>query len=62
MIVDDLFRMWDGVRQRGDRMWTARCPVRFHDDFLSFRICRDGTILLMCHGGCMTTDVLKAVS
>ena len=49
-------------RQRGERQWTARCPV--HDDStpsLSVGIGRDGRALLRCWAGCATVDVVAAL-
>lgn len=51
----------EGVRETGEKEWQARCPA--HDDnraSLSVACEADGTILLMCHAGCETPDVVKA--
>src|SRR5262252_9477045 len=47
-----------GVRRCGDG-WTARCPA--HDDqkpSLSIKVGEDGRVLLHCHAGCTTKDIL----
>lgn len=49
------------VRPAGDNRWTALCPA--HEDrspSLSIRVAGD-KILIHCHAGCPTDDVLAAV-
>lgn len=44
------------------RGWVARCPA--HEDLvasLSVATGRDGRVLLHCHAGCLTEDVLTAL-
>lgn len=52
-----------GKRPRGnDRGWTAQCPA--HDDgnpSLSISSGNDGRVLLHCHAGCPTSDILTAL-
>lgn len=60
--VDNLLSRLDKVRSTGSGSYTARCPG--HDDrgpSLSIRELDDGRILLHCHAGCETHDVLAAV-
>jgi putative DNA primase/helicase len=55
-----LLSQLDGVRPAGDG-WTARCPA--HDDrnpSLSITVADSGKILLHCHAGCETADVIHA--
>jgi hypothetical protein len=49
-------------RAAGDRKWTARCPA--HDDqepSLSIGLGRGDLVLLNCHAGCRTEDVVAAL-
>lgn len=48
--------------RRSGAGWVARCPC--HDDrkpSLSLSLGRDGRILLKCHAGCRTEEVVKAL-
>ena len=50
------------VRAAGDSEWIARCPA--HDDkrpSLSIGLGDDRRILLHCHAGCETKDILKVL-
>jgi hypothetical protein len=50
-----------GVRRSGSG-WVARCPA--HDDrrpSLSIAEGEDGRVLLYCHAGCATRDVVAAM-
>lgn len=50
------------VNRLGPRSWEAQCPA--HDDHkasLSITEADDGTVLLKCHRGCPTEDVLAAL-
>jgi hypothetical protein len=56
----DVLSHFEGVRRSGAG-WMARCSA--HEDrqaSLSIREAADGTILLKCHAGCRTADVLPA--
>jgi hypothetical protein len=58
--IDELLERFDGVRPSGPG-WMALCPA--HDDrspSLSINVGDDGRILLKCHAGCDTEDVLEA--
>jgi putative DNA primase/helicase len=49
------------VKQSGDG-WTARCPA--HDDgkaSLSIEMGESGKVLLKCHAGCRTEDIVATV-
>lgn len=59
--VDRLLSRLEGVVQRG-RNWKALCPA--HDDLapsLHVSLGSDGAILLTCHAGCKTEDVLRGL-
>jgi hypothetical protein len=59
--VDAFLRGFDRVRHSG-RGWTARCPA--HDDkwpSLSIAEGRDGRVLMHCHAGCRTEDIVAAI-
>lgn len=61
MTPDEMLERLDGVRGR-EGAWTARCPA--HDDrhsSLSVGVGQDGRVLLHCHAGCSTPDVLDAL-
>lgn len=61
MNIDELLSHFDNPRKNGQG-WMARCPA--HDDrrpSLSISLTEDGSaILLHCHAGCRTEDVLAA--
>jgi hypothetical protein len=47
------------IRPYGTDRYLCRCPA--HDDrhpSLSIRITNDGTVLLKCHAGCATRNIL----
>ena len=51
-----------GVRSVGIQKYQALCPA--HDDHrpsLSIAVGRDGRILITCHAGCRTIDVLRSL-
>lgn len=59
--LDTVLGMLRGVHRSGDKA-TARCPA--HDDrtpSLSVKAEDDGRILLKCHAGCLTEEVLAAL-
>ena len=59
---DNVKRVSPGTDPEITEEYSARCPV--HDDrinSLSVGVCRDGRILLHCHAGCKTEDILQAV-
>jgi len=50
------------VKERGDDDWQAKCPA--HDDdnpSLSISMAGDSKILLKCHAGCETEEVVRAL-
>ena len=64
MDVESFIKRLDMVRQDGSgaRQWTARCPA--HDDrkpSLSISEGEDGRILLKCHAGCSTEQIVGAI-
>ena len=61
MIVDDFLDLLDGVKRNGSG-WMALCPA--HDDSspsLSIGEGDDDAILVKCHAGCETEDVLESL-
>lgn len=60
-ILENLLSRLDKVRKSGGE-WTALCPA--HDDrnpSLSIKEANDGTLLIKCHTGCATREILAAV-
>jgi hypothetical protein len=52
----------EAVRSRGGDRWSARCPA--HEDkspSLAIRELPDGRLLLYCHAGCSSDEVVGAV-
>lgn len=61
MSVEEVLGKLEGVRRSG-KGWVARCPV--HGDrhpSLSIGTGYDGAILLHCHAGCETEDVVASL-
>ena len=61
MSVEELLGRLKDVRQTGPNQWQARCPA--HDDqkpSLSIKV-DSGRILLYCHAGCSTKEILHAL-
>ena len=59
--LENLLARLDKVRQSGSE-WQALCPA--HDDknpSLGIKESDDGVLLLKCHVGCATRDILAAV-
>ena len=59
--LDRLLSRLQLVRDRGSHH-MARCPA--HDDknpSLSLTASADGSVLIFCHAGCATADVVEAV-
>src|SRR5688500_8743825 len=62
MLIEEFLGRLEAVKRRGDQ-WEARCPA--HDDrkaSLSVTVSTEGKILLKCHAGCFTEDVLESLS
>jgi hypothetical protein len=60
--LDTLLAAADGGRRVGGQ-WLVRCPA--HDDrkpSLAVRERDDGVLLLRCHAGCATEDILDALN
>jgi hypothetical protein len=60
--LHDLLSRLRDVEKKGDRQWQARCPA--HEDqraSLSIGQGDDGRLLIKCHAGCNTADVLAAI-
>jgi biotin operon repressor len=59
--IDRVLGLLEKARQTGEG-YTAQCPT--HDDrdpSLSIRTGVEGKVLMKCHAGCATPDVLKAI-
>ena len=61
MKVDEILGRLKGVRASGDGSWVACCPA--HDDANpSMSVtARDGKVLLHCHAGCQTAEIVSAL-
>ncbi len=62
MTIEEFLSRLEGVKEDHPGQYSARCPA--HDDkraSLSVSTGRDGRILLHCHAGCATTDILDAL-
>jgi hypothetical protein len=62
MIADTLLFRLPKAKRTGAGKWQAPCPS--HDDrspSLSIKESDDGRVLIHCHAGCLTEDVLAAV-
>jgi hypothetical protein len=62
MTAKALLARLDGVRGNNGR-WRARCPVHgSRSGTLAIREAPDGRILVHCHAGCPTEEVLRTVA
>lgn len=63
MNIDVLLSMLENVRPTGYNKWIACCPAHKSKSKASLAIkVGDGdTVLIYCHGGCPTTDIVAAV-
>ena len=62
MSAETFLEKLDGVLDRGNGQWLARCPA--HDDkspSLSIKEAADGTLLIHCFACCSPADVVAAV-
>ncbi len=60
LTLDELLSRLDHVK-RASSGWSARCPAH-HDRQNSLSIAEaDGKVLLKCHAGCLTENVLRAL-
>ena len=62
MSIDSVLCLLNRTRQTGHGKYVASCPA--HDDrspSLAIKECDDGRVLVHCHAGCETEDVLSAV-
>ena len=60
--IDILLAAVPGGGRRAGGQWLCRCPA--HDDqrpSLAVRERDDGALLLRCHAGCATEDILHAL-
>lgn len=63
MSTETLLQRCAKVKETGLGRWVACCPA--HDDrspSLAIRECGDGKVLVYCHAGCESEDVLAAVN
>jgi hypothetical protein len=59
--VQNVLAHLQGVRPSGDRAWMALCSHHGdHRASLSVREAADGKVLLHCHAGCSTVDVVAS--
>ena len=59
--MTQLLERLERVRKSSGNNWTARCPAhQDKDPSLSVSVA-DGKVLLMCHAGCLTFDILQSV-
>lgn len=59
--VGKVLSLLDSIRSNGDA-WSAKCPAHEdHDPSLSIAEGEAGRVLLHCHAGCETSDVMKAL-
>ena len=61
MLADKIITRLDGVKNRGQDRWLARCPA--HEDKSPSLAIRevDDKLLLFCHAGCSAYEVVSAV-
>ncbi len=62
LTVHDLLDRLEGVRDRGNGQWLAKCPA--HEDnraSLSIKETSDGTILIHCFALCSPDEVVGAI-
>jgi len=60
--AQDIVSRLDFCKQSGKNKWQARCPA--HDDkspSLTITELTDGRVLIHCHAGCGSNDVLDAM-
>lgn len=61
MTPDQIAARLDRAKQLSDGRWIARCPAH-QDRMPSLSMSeRDGTVLIKCHAGCDTGDILAAI-
>lgn len=62
MTINALLNRLEGVKERGQGRWVAKCPA--HNDrlpSLSIRELSDGKVLIHCFAGCSVDEVCCAV-
>jgi hypothetical protein len=62
LTLNDLLSRIAGPRQRSGKGWLVRCPCHADDTpSLSLTPGKSGKILLHCHAGCRTADILATI-
>ena len=62
LAVNNILSRLDKVRPNGENKWVACCPS--HKDktpSLSIKLIPDSRILMHCHAGCYTEDIVGAI-
>lgn len=60
--LETLLDRLEKVKRAQGRRWTARCPAHFDKSpSLSISESAEGVVLVKCHAGCATEEVLAAV-
>ena len=61
MFIEEILRKFQGVKEIGEKQFQCLCPTH-SDKKASLTITEDGEkILMYCHAGCDTKDILNAV-
>ena len=61
LVINDFLSRLDKVKQCNG-YWMARCPVHLDNNpSLSVSVADDGRILVKCHAGCSTEDIVERV-
>lgn len=63
MIADALLSRLENVRPAGFNKWVARCPSHKSKSgkSLAIKVADNETVLVHCHGGCPTAEVVGAI-
>ena len=62
MKIEDILSRFEGVEQKGQDNWMARCPVHGDNNpSLSITLKSDGKVLMHCFAGCTAEEICAAV-